>query len=84
MIYSNSVSISCHFFDTTPYTVYVTDYRASNLEKSFVFEKQLRLKTIDTVAEDSSCLLTYVLRIVLIGHSEYDYNIENVRGSTTE
>ena len=45
---SNNVSISCHFFDTTTFRVYVTACRAPSLEKSVSFGKQLRLKTIDT------------------------------------
>jgi len=45
---SNNESISCHFFDTTTFRVYVTACRVPNLEKSVTFGKQLRLKTIDT------------------------------------
>ena len=45
---SNNVSISRHFFDTTTFIMYVTACRAPNLEKSVIFGKQLRLKTIDT------------------------------------
>jgi len=43
-VYSNNVSISCHFFDTTAFRVYVTACRAPNLEKSAIFGKQLQLE----------------------------------------
>jgi len=45
---SNNVSISCHFYDTNTFRVYVTACRAPNLEKSVIFGKQLQLKTIDS------------------------------------
>ena len=48
MVCSNNVTIVCHFFHTATFTVYVTASRAPNLKKSFMFGKQLRLKTIDT------------------------------------
>ena len=49
MVFSNNVSILHHFFDTTTFTVYVTACKGgANLEKSFIFWKQLRLKTTDT------------------------------------
>ena len=48
VVFSNNVSVSCHFFDTTTFRVYVTACRAPNLEKSVIFGKQLRVKTIDT------------------------------------
>ena len=44
---SNNVSILHTFFDTTTFTVYVTVCKGRNLEKSFIFGKQLQLKTID-------------------------------------
>jgi len=44
VVCSINVSILCHFFDTT---TYVTACRGANLEKSFIFAEQLRLKTID-------------------------------------
>jgi len=47
MVCSNNVSLSCHFFDTT-FTVYVTARRVPNHEKSVIFGKQSRLKTVDT------------------------------------
>jgi len=43
------VSILNHFFDTTTLTVYVSTCRGPNLEKSFIFGKQMRLKTTDNV-----------------------------------
>jgi len=47
---SNNMSILHHFFDTTTttFTVYVTACWVPNLEKSVIFGKELRLKTIDT------------------------------------
>ena len=48
MVCSNNVSLSRHFFDTTTFTVYVTARRVPNHEKSVIFGKQLRLKTVDT------------------------------------
>jgi len=42
---SNNVSILQHFFDTTTFTVHVTACRGPNLEKCFIFGKQLQLKT---------------------------------------
>ena len=45
----SNMCLSCvYFFDTATFMVYVTDCRAPTLEKSFIFEKQLRLRTIDT------------------------------------
>ena len=48
LVCSNSVCLSRHFFDTATFTVCVTACRAPNLEKSFTFGKQLRLKTVHT------------------------------------
>ena len=48
VVCSKNVSISRHLFDTTAFTLYVTAFRAPNLEKSVIFGKQLRLKTIYT------------------------------------
>ena len=45
---SNNVSISHHFSYYQFYGTYVIACRGPNLEKSFIFGKQLRLKTIDT------------------------------------
>jgi len=38
VVCSNNVSVSCHFFDTTTFTVYVTACMAPNLEKSTVIK----------------------------------------------
>ena len=48
VVCSNNVSISHSFCDTTIFTLNVTACRGPNLEISFIFGKQLRLKTIDT------------------------------------
>jgi len=49
MVCSNNAYISHNFVHTTTFTVYVTACRGSNLEKSFIIEKQLWLKTTDTL-----------------------------------
>jgi len=48
VVWSNNMSSLRHFFDTTTFAVYVIACRMPNREKSFIFEKQLRLKTTDT------------------------------------